>query len=245
MLEPNPYRQKRESAASLESVSMQARSRPWGRWKSIGATLLLGVVASGAWDILKPGLSRFWDLALVILTLGSQKVYDRIFAMAALDPRPIPSLVTLYLFIVLLASFLAYGAGRTAARLHAAKRGFGRSSLRRERRTERVEKSKRRMFGIRVEAIRGILSRETMLIGASTLVSVFFLALFLYVNRAVGVWRVFHANLSICAPYISEEERVELKARFAGMTSAREFDEIETHLRRVAEKAGVSLRELD
>jgi hypothetical protein len=188
---------------------------------TIVGVLFIGIICSALYDFLiKPGINRFSKSLFDLLTFGSQKVKDYSFSTAALDPTSTPAL---FLLLGVLGIFFGHFCG-TVAPIYF-------SSLRKNK--SAIESSSKRK----------IVFHKWITLPALTI----FLAAYTYVpvnvfNQAILTWRVFHSNLQIISPHISDKEKNELSAMFASMKNESDHDEIYEKMKRIAEKSKTQLR---
>ena len=191
----------------------------------IGA-IVIGVIGSGLWDMLaKPGLSKLSRFFLTLITLGSESARNEAYYNAALDPTAIPSLVILlhlYSLPFIILSVLVVSMITIAI-------------LRRKHRDSDITSKKTgRRTTLTVVFI--CIAFIWLLIGSSCGI-----VKFLTYNQSVLIYRVFNANIRICAPYISEMEEKQLRARFAAVRTREDYLTIQDDLQRIAASNGVSL----
>lgn len=198
-------------------------------------TLALGVISSALWDFLfKPGFTEFGRVALSTLTLGSATIKNFSYASAALDPTPLPALL-----FVLLGNWLVFGA---VGFLYGKKRGQenGERSMEEARQESTGDPQKL------AQILKGrlvILDRKwkRIAITLSIFACVISFVASSVLNQSIAVWRVFHADLKICAPYLASEQEEQFIARFSSMKTREDYIAISNDLLQVATKSGVSL----
>lgn len=190
----------------------------------IVATLLLGALGSGLWDLLfRPGVYRIGSLVTTI----SSAADDAVFTTAALDPRPVPILIILLVVSMIPGWFVSW----ILLEL------FVKPPL--LRRLEPI------MEGDDEAAKQKTLGRlSTFLI----LTAVVFSGLFVVgqigysiTNEAVVIWREFNKNIDICAPLLTQEEQHRFVAQFRKMQHRSDFESIRLELDSVAAKHGEKL----
>jgi hypothetical protein len=179
--------------------------------------IAIGVIGSGLWDMLaKPGLGRLGRLFLTLVTLGSESARSQAYADAALDPTPLPSLILL-LFLYALPFLVLLG--------------------------DVTAKGTRFLFGTKLKELRPGGYRVISI----TILAMFLLAAswgfvkFLTVNQSVLIYRVFNANMRICAPYLSDSEERKFKARFAAVKTRSDYLAIEEDLKKLAVSKSIGL----
>jgi hypothetical protein len=63
------------------------------------------------------------------------------------------------------------------------------------------------------------------------------------IGQAILIWRVFNVDVNICAPYLTENEEKQLRARFAAVKTRTDYQVIDEELNRIARKNSITLRE--
>ena len=226
--------------------------------KAIGAaliTILIGAIGSGVWDIVaKPGLSKLGRLVLTIITFGSESVKDSAYASAAMDPTPLSSLVVLSIVttIPLALTALTFYALITARRSPPKTPPINRQGASGGNLDESKDKTPQeevsdlevRLHKLEQEVVRSYLRLKRFAI----ITIVFFLLTYVtaqvglaILNQAVLIRRVFTTNLAIAAPFLSDEEEEQYRAKFASLKTRAEYVELDDKLRRVTSQHGVSL----
>jgi len=186
------------------------------------ATLLLGAAGSGLWDMLfKPGLGRLGRLFLSMTTLGSHRIRDLAYESAALNPTPVAGLVGIAVLawapFVILAFVLGVRTSRSQRRESLTGDALGTGQ-----RLARLISSERRASRVITVAM--------ILVGVSTFTAGSVL------NQAVLIWRVFNANLTICAPYLDSSDQTALRAEFASVRTAEDYGRIATKLETISRR---------
>lgn len=197
-----------------ESIESEASSfaRQSTRWTlGILGTLLLGAIGSGIWETLfRPGLQQVGSF----ITRVSQQADAAVFTSAALDPTPVPGLLLLMLLtlIPLFAGAWMLSMGFFMPWFSSKAGGWYRGIV---RSGSREQVRRKLLWRLRILAILGFLLSLLM---CGLLYSGFQVA-----NEAVLVWRVFHRNLAISAPHVTESDRRALVAQFRAMESRSDF----------------------
>ena len=188
------------------------------------ATLLLGALGSGLWDLLfRPGVYRIGSF----LTTISSAADDAVFTTAALDPRPVPILIILLIVSMIPVWVVSW----ILIELFVKPPVLGR--LRPIIKSD-DEAAKQRMRG-RLKTL--LISGSVVMLGLSFVVQVGYSI----ANEAVCVWRVFDKNLDICAPILTQEEQRQFVAQFRKMQHRSDFESIRLQLDSVATKRGERL----
>lgn len=196
----------------------------WWRRKapiSIAGVLLLALIGGAISDVLvNPSLSWVGRAILELATFGSSVIKDEIYASAALNPTPLSSIILLVLV----------SGSVTGAVFGIIRR---RKLVTEEVPSQEIESSGPR-FLMHIGRIVGALIFWAM--------PLFLTILVMLHNQSVAIWRVFHANHRIVAPYVTEHEANLLTSRFARVTSKADFQSIADDMERIATKNGLSLR---
>lgn len=203
----------------------------------IALTLILSVIGSGLWDLLfKPGITVVGRTLLAIATFGSETIRDLAYASAALDPTPLPALSVFLIaswFPLFSASFLIgnMAGGRS-----------GDKSVQDARDTASGDNDK--LISLLESKLDKLKRRRNWFVGISLLiVCLFSLTAGAVLSQSVAIWRVFHANVAICSPYISELEEKQFKARFASMVNRQEYLAISNDLNEIAKRNSIKLQQ--
>jgi hypothetical protein len=186
--------------------------------------------------LFKPGLTWFGRGVLTALTLGSTVVRDQAYKSAALDPTAIPALQ----MVLLLGQLPAMAIGmlilqrtfrRYTRRVHL--EAAAETNLKREQRRiaqERLDRVEKRV--------------NRVMLPLTVLSALWALTASLVLNQAVLIHRVFYADLAVCSPYLSQDDRTRLVAAFASMKSKNDHEAIYARLRHVASASRVELRDV-
>jgi hypothetical protein len=198
-------------------------------------TLLLGVISSGLWDLLfKPGLTEFGRLLLTIATLGSETIRDFAYASAALNPTPLPALVG-----VLFASWLPLIVASVLIGKFFGRRTADKSLQKIEGDASGDASRLMELLNSRIRSLERLLNWLTwiflFIFGGISLTAGSVL------NQSVAIWRIFHANLTICAPHISTAEEKQFLARFASVSTRQDYLAVAHDLEEVAKGKGIKL----
>ena len=193
------------------------------------------VLLADVFGFAKIGAIRLVSRVVFITTLGSHRIQDAPYSMAALDPSPFLLMLTvaglsITAFVLTLSPLIDFFAGRAA---------------------EHVLRRSRQAF-LKDDAANGDAYRahirsttKKLLLGAGTLIAVQLLLLAIglsVVGKAIEVRRVFVADVAILAPYIETRERLQLESDFAGMSSKQAFQKIKADLERLAASYKLTLR---
>ncbi len=195
-----------------------------GGWKKavlgILATLLLGALGSGLWDVaLKPGGYWFWHAVLTAVTFGSRYLRDQVYLEAAKGNHEAfarHSSRVLGLFLGFLSGVITSLMVFVLRRLKPDK----------ERETTKPESSQRHPKLLRYPA------------AFILLFMVYLLAAFLVEDLKVGTaneaYTYFRQSMNICRPYISEHEAQLLESRFAALRTREEYIGITDEMKQIA-----------
>jgi hypothetical protein len=188
-------------------------------------TILLGAIGSGVWQL---AFSPSVDWLTRFIAGVSHRINDAAYESAALDPRPLASLILLLLVTQVPLWFAAYFL--IGLFLDPILRFFL------PRRT--VQDDKRPGFRrIRALAIVGII----LSLGLYVVARLGFSA----ANQAVSVWRIFHMNLARCAPYLTADEEKRYEARFRSMHREKDYLEIERDFLALGSKHAIEIQRAD
>lgn len=223
-------------------MSDDSKERP--AWKHpiaiLLGTIVIGAIGSGLWDVCaKPVLFGTGRALLNLITFGSTAVKDSAYADAAMDQTAIMSL-QLYLNTVSLLCtpflyMMAIEFGITPRRIRIFFAGSssieikGHGTL--EERLARLENT-----GSLNDAQRTRLRRvrKTLLI-AMGLTLGYLVTLTLIRVQSLQIWRCFHSDLRMCAPYLTEEQEELFLSNYSKMKSKADFTSILSELQAVAE----------
>ena len=188
----------------------------------IFATLILGALGSGLWELVfRPGIGRIGTFLTSVSSLAESTVYTT----AALDPTPIPGLVVLLLLAYvpgfLGVFFLHIGFVKPYVRVKV--ESLYAEDLSEEEIEERIRPLRK---AIRRIAVGGATFSLLLLVGAFYVVSI--------ANSATLVWRTFNMNHAICSPHLTEDQEDFLRARFGSMRGKSDFDRIQADLNGIA-----------
>ena len=200
-------------------------SNGWRKYTlGIGGALILAVMANGVWEFLaKPGMTGAGRYFLDTVTFHSNSIKDSAYRNAALDPTSVPSLVLMsfaYDFPLISATFAATLSFIMFIRMRYKLGG----SINPKPPTPPSFRGQ--IAGICLMLIGWLCLKTITSFHAQTNV----------------IWRVFNANVTICAPFITEQEAKQLKSKFAAMTTRAEYQTIDKELRDLAEKHGITSR---
>jgi hypothetical protein len=203
-------------------------------WKraalGVFATLFLGAVGSGIWEVLfRPGLSLFGDF----LSSASASFESSVYSMAALDPQPLPGLMLLLVLSILplMVSILFFMETFVRPPLdRIIKSHIERSTRGVEDRLEikRIVHRKRWAAGGMGIIVMGVF-------GAVTLVG------FTQQNEATKIWRIYQSNLEIIAAVAPEQDVRTFRAKFRMMKRREDFVALKREMDALAGRGSVSL----
>lgn len=190
-------------------------------WAIVGA-IVIGIIGSGLYDLLvKPGISHFGDWFFKIISHSSVAIKNAPFSTAALDPTSLPSLIMLFLLGSVPISLLIILIPIKIIRDHIRKKN--------------IKKSEKELKSTKLKALILYLFNIILLIIVSqTSVSI--------INKTILIDRIFHANLKICAPYITEKEEKILVSEFSSMETMDDYEKINKVLLEIATNNTLSLR---
>jgi len=192
------------------------------KWKKIAATilgtLLLGALGSGLWEIaLKPFTQWCGTTILTIATLGSTAIKDDNFREAAKGLHEASSLQLFWLVILgligLTSGFHGYVIGRRSARKETPKVS-GNDAL------ERLIQKRYRY--------------QLTLAGCGFLVACLLFISYLKLLQANNAYTFLAQSMSICRPYMDDQQAHILESRFASITGRADYIAVTDELRHIA-----------
>jgi len=186
-------------------------------------TILLGAIGSGVWQLaFAPGV----DWMTRVITGWSAYVSDAAYESAALDPRPLSSLI-----LLLLVSQVPLWIGVGVLSVEFLAPALFNFLRRRSRGDKRIIRRGSRSLAIVL---------IVMCIGLYIVARIGFSV----ANQAVWVWRVFHTNLARCSPYLTEQDQRLFEARFRSIRHEREYLQLQEDLAPIAAQHGVELEKV-
>jgi len=217
----------------------------WRRIAGLLGVVLIGALGSGLWDVIfKPGGQWVVRTLLTAVTLGSSVVKDAVYAEAAKGPHEAASL---YLVSILTGAltwplmFLAYRL--VSFRLNAARRSETRliESLISSGEEDRLASVRHRL-----EVRSQRLTRLLYLLIVMLLVFIGVLGVMsLKVQQANSAYTHFAQSLSICAPYITEEQSRVFQSRYSRIQGRADYLSVLSDLQSVALQNHISLPAYD
>jgi 4-amino-4-deoxy-L-arabinose transferase-like glycosyltransferase len=224
-----------ESKAPIKPASIWAKPAPI----TLLGVVILGIVGSTLYDlIVKPGLTGVGRLVLNVLTLGSQRLLDSVYAAASLDPTPVTGLLLLQ--------------GALLAASLPAVSMFSRRMVERDK--ERIEE---RTKDLKADDQQALLKgeRDRLKKRLNKLRSLFWLIFlpwlvmavvaFALHNQSILVWRVFQANLQAIGPVATPQEIAKFRSEFALMNSKADYLAIMEQMTKVARERHAKLIETE
>lgn len=206
-----------------ERLAEPTKPKGWRVIWNISGALVLGALGNGVWEALvRPG---FGWLGTTMSAIAS-RFDSEVFASAALDPTPVPAVALLMLICTIPFTLSGLLLGLVLR--------FQRIDQIFNRRLKRLKVA----VG-RDAALRRVLQRMAVFfsIGLFGLGVLAFVA-FSIQNKATLVWRMFHANLDIVTPYISDDHRRQLVSRFRTMKTEADFLSLRKELDAAVPKTG-------
>jgi hypothetical protein len=213
-------------------------------WKKIIlgliATIVLGAIGSGVWDLLGKSASQWLGRAILnIATLGSSAIVNSVYREAA---RGLHEASALEQYAVIMLCILGAGAfysGYLSARTKGSRAGKqnaqnfldGIEALRDEEKVKMLEKQ---LASLELEQER-LLRKARFMLYAVVLVCAAILG-FNYVRlaQANDTATFFRQSVAICAPYSNDQEIKLLNSRFAAISSKGDFLQIYEELTKIA-----------
>jgi hypothetical protein len=210
----------------------EARPDSWSRLlapRGIIVTLGVGIVGTIIWEwVLQPGAVWGGREFLTLITLGSTRLVDSVYAQAAFDPTPVPDILGLMIFASVLISTMV----TLLSLIRVAQRKS--EALKTPEATPKVPKPPNSRLA-------------SWAFPLCLALSVFLLAPILselfQASVAIRIWREFHTNLRVCGPYLRSEQEKSLESRFAQMTTRSEYLGIYEELRSIADQHSLTLQD--
>ena len=189
----------------------------WG-WVLVSAVIawILGHIL----DLFKSSAITLWGRFLSIISLGSTAVRDAPYAMAALNPYPLPSLV-----------LVTIGVSIPLATSLVVMRRFFWQPKKEAGSTQSPDRSTRGV--VRDRLVTSIIL-VIMPIGMVVPVGI--------LNQAVLVRRVYEADRDIIAPHLTSSQMLQLQADFCAVQTKAQFAAVMKQIRVVAENNKTTLR---
>lgn len=205
---------------------------PYLKWAiGLPGTLFLGSLPNGIWESLtKPAIGALFTWSLNITTLGLSTLRDDLYARAAGDPL---ADTIIFLAIVCMGAIGTVQGIVFSMSLRLARK------LRKST-TEDCDDGQIKQNTPKAPNRRVITANAYL--GLVAAIGLVFLA-----NTRIYALRVsshFHRVETICAPYISAEERTKLRSDFARMKTKSEFVSILSRMEEIAKEQNVKLPEL-
>jgi hypothetical protein len=212
------------------------------------ATIVLGAIGSGVWDLVgKPGVTRFSHAFMWAITAGSVRLRNAPYSAASLDPTPLPSLLLLYLASQLPVLFLSMFLSRYPAKriTRPLERHSDQVKALTDNPTVNDEQKRFAMEQLWLRIRRWNTAVHTLSIVLLVGLVVLSGTSYSLVSQAVLIWRVYRADMRICAPFMSQQEVAAFEARYAAMKTRTEFEQIRSQLAEVAAAHHVKLVDAD
>ncbi len=215
-----------------------------GKWAlGICATIVLGALGSGLWDVaLKPVFAWIGRAILTGLTFGFASMRDSYYVDVARGQNDRASLwlasVSVIAGIYFFTAMFAYRRGRRKGRL-AAKEDWKRIEA-------KFPSQEARLAAVDMEAMRlnrEIEKLERIGILLAVLVISFLLFRVISLEYVSSAASHFEQDFAICSPYISETDRLFIRSQYAQMRSRDDYNRLLQRLEDVAHSNGVSLPE--
>ena len=211
-------------------------------WRSKKAWIGVVLVAAIAWmvshilDLFTTAAIGIWGNLLALISLGSVRVRDLPYSMAAMNPYPLPSLLLFvaYCFLPLLP--LSVLMGRVLGRKSVAKWKARMAAVLVEDPSAEMQEKIRQM---EVARKRKLLS---LIIIPSLFIAVYALIPLGVINQAVLIRRVYEADRDIVAPYVSTDQRMQLQADFCAIDTKAQFGVLMDRIKAIAIAHHIKLR---
>lgn len=202
---------------------------------TIAGVVGLGIVCSILYDLLvKPGLSAGARAVLTLATLGSATLRDSAYGAAALDPTPVTPLLLLAggMGVMFAPAVLVFVGPRTQSSARQISDGPS-------------DKASLASLRSQVKTLRGSIRRSKIVL--AVLLALYIpavLVAFAIHNQSIAIWRVFHADIAIVRPFVSERQAQVWLSRFAQIKTRGEFIVLQAELADVAAANQVELKDV-
>jgi hypothetical protein len=204
------------------------------------ATIILGAIGSGVWDLVGKDVSQWLGrLILSAATLGSSAVVNSVYREAAKGFHEATALEQFSLVTIVVFSgvggVLAFFSGKSKGRREAKKevREFE-DALGDLSPNEKMVRIKSRIDKLDRKLDRSLLQLRLLTICFVVLLASSTAFDYIKLSQANSTATFFRQSVAICAPYMSEHDRLSLESQFASMRSKAEFLGILEHLRGIA-----------
>ncbi len=198
---------------------------------TILGVLVAGLAINVIYDLLvRPGISTLTRTILDIVSFGSTTILDQTYAAAALDPRPVTTLMVLAMLASLLTIPFSFRIGQSIARRMNHQKTLlpeQSSALAIDAQLDKTEKQLKKFV------------RHSLL--GTTIATLILFALLLFHSQSIRIWRIFDTNIRIITPYITELERNMLISKFALMKSKADYEIINAQQNSFAKRSGIEL----
>jgi hypothetical protein len=206
------------------------------KWKkicgTIVGTLLLGALGSGLWDLaLHPAAQWCGTAILTVATLGSSAIKDDNFREAARGLHEASSLQLFWLLVLGLSAFCSGFLGYASGKQNASKES--------PKLLERYEKldDATRLPILKNDILalkKKLYAVKLALVAFGFLVSSILFINYLKLLQANNAYIFFTQSMSICRPYIDDQQARMLNSRFASVTGKPDYIAVTEELRRIA-----------
>lgn len=173
-----------------------------------GATAL-GILGNAAWELATKPLGHW---LINVVTLGSHKIRDGMYAHAVHDPSVAagPNILMLVSLVAMSLSLLFLGLAPRSRRRSGA--------------------------GLLLHDTLGAALHRTLLGGALLMtLAAIAEARFIMAAYEVKIWRAFHENMERCAPHLDDAKDRRLRAEFVAVKSKSDFDTVQAHIKALAD----------
>jgi len=196
---------------------------------TVVGVLLFGLLCNTIYDLLvKPGLSAFGRLALDLLTLGSNTIKDAAYSSAGLDPTPVTGLMIL-MGALTAASFPAASLiSRQLAERDKDKLNQKLENAQTDEEKKSAEAEIHQQIKKKIKKLKAIFWFIFLPWFAGLWIA------FNIHNQSIVIWRIFHANMAIISPYISNIEQLKINASFTKIKCKTDYQKILSSMESIA-----------
>lgn len=199
-------------------------------WLSVTATIVLGALGSGLWNLIEPYVGKIGNWILSIATLGIKSIQDDVYANAALGLHELSSL---YLLLITSTFMFALPATLTAFPLLLP---FLKISVDKEVSVSKDKMESKIKNSLKLLVVAGLFG---------TLFGSYFFVKFLMVNQENLIASFFRQRVTIIRPYISDHDFNKYNSKFSRIKTKNEYLELMEGMEGVGKAIGVEVPKVE
>ncbi|SFU86528.1 hypothetical protein [Pseudoduganella namucuonensis] len=196
-------------------------------WVSVSATIVLGALGSGLWNLVEPSIERIGNWILSVATLGIKSIQDDEYANAALGLHELASL-----YILLMASAFIFTMPGIIAATPLILSAFKKVMTGNEQLNEKVLSGNQRKRAFK------LLLTVTLF---GTLTGSYFIVKFLIVNQENLIASYFRQRVTVIRPYISDADFNSYNSAFARLKSKEDYLALMERMKGVGKANGIEV----